>query len=68
MPVNMFCFRLVVYSQLTNVQSIKSEAAVTTRPFHINRAFVLTYDFAGAECRRQIADNFANVQTASIRS
>ena len=38
------------------------------RPFHTNPAFVLMYDFAGAECRRQIADNFANVQTGPIRS
>ena len=37
-------------------------------PVSHQSCFVLTYDFAGAECRRQIADNFANVQTGPIRS
>ena len=36
--------------------------------FHINRATVLTYDLAGAACRRQIADNFSNIQTGPIMS
>ena len=36
--------------------------------FHINRATSLTYDLAGAACRRQIADNFANIQTGPIMS
>ena len=36
--------------------------------FHINRATSLTYDLAGAACRRQFADNFANIQTGPILS
>ena len=41
---------------------------VCLKLFHINRATVLTYDLAGAACRRQIADNFSNIQTGPIMS
>ena len=36
--------------------------------FNINRATVLPYDFVGTDCRRQIANYFATIQTGPIRS
>ena len=44
------------------------KARFTLSLFHINRATVLTYDLAGAACRRLIADNFSNIQTGPIMS
>ena len=58
------CTFLFIANELLSRQ--KSNRVLS--PFHINSAFVLTYDFAGAACCRQIADNFANVQTGPIRS
>ena len=52
--------------ELGNKTSISNLSVLSL--FHINRATVLTYDLAGAACRRQIVDNFSNIQTGPIMS
>ena len=63
--VNRFIFGqgVVIYFIM---QLLLKKLTKTQSLFHINRATVLTYDLAGAACRRHIADNFSNIQTGRL--